>query len=141
MKRVPAGVSKRTGKPYRAFYSCNDRNCNTTVREDDVKMAPEERFKEELRDSNIQMAVQAKQTMHKEVMNMAQEKQASIEIAHKENIRATALEAACRMGAAKLQVKGEQVDILSLANDYLAFIESDHFQETPGEEPPPDFLQ
>ena len=25
MKLVPAGISKRTGKPYEAFYSCPDR--------------------------------------------------------------------------------------------------------------------
>lgn len=31
MKLVPGGVSKSTGKPYKAFYSCT-KECNTTIR-------------------------------------------------------------------------------------------------------------
>lgn len=34
MRLVPAGVSKRTGKPYSAFWSCDKRNggCGSTAR-------------------------------------------------------------------------------------------------------------
>ena len=32
IKRVPAGVSKRTGKPYNAFLSCTNRECDYTAR-------------------------------------------------------------------------------------------------------------
>ncbi len=31
MKLVPAGVSKRTGKPYKAFYSCKDGHTATAA--------------------------------------------------------------------------------------------------------------
>lgn len=30
MEFRPAGVSKRTGKPYRAFYGCPERDCKVT---------------------------------------------------------------------------------------------------------------
>lgn len=32
MRLVPAGVSKKTGKPYDAFFSCSQIGCNTTAR-------------------------------------------------------------------------------------------------------------
>ena len=32
LKRVPAGVSKRTGKPYNAFMACSNRECDYTAR-------------------------------------------------------------------------------------------------------------
>ena len=28
IKTVPAGISKRTGKPYQAFQACSNRDCN-----------------------------------------------------------------------------------------------------------------
>jgi len=31
MKLVPAGMSKKTGKPYNAFYACPDRSCKETA--------------------------------------------------------------------------------------------------------------
>ena len=31
-KLVPAGISKKSGKPYSAFYSCLDRGCGGTIR-------------------------------------------------------------------------------------------------------------
>jgi len=31
LKLVPAGVSKTTGRPYKAFYSCMDMNCDYTA--------------------------------------------------------------------------------------------------------------
>ena len=31
LKTVPAGTSKRTGKPYKAFMACSDRNCDYTA--------------------------------------------------------------------------------------------------------------
>ena len=34
MKLVPAGTSRKTGKPYNAFYSCPDRECGTTAKLD-----------------------------------------------------------------------------------------------------------
>ena len=30
MKLIPAGVSKKTGKPYTAFYGCSDYKCGGT---------------------------------------------------------------------------------------------------------------
>lgn len=30
MKLIPAGTSKKTGKPYRAFWGCLDRSCGGT---------------------------------------------------------------------------------------------------------------
>ena len=30
MRLVPAGVSKKTGKPYREFYSCPNKSCGAT---------------------------------------------------------------------------------------------------------------
>ena len=33
-KVVPAGISKRTNKPYKAFIACTERNCNYTARLD-----------------------------------------------------------------------------------------------------------
>jgi len=30
LKTVPAGVSKKTGKPYNSFIACEDRGCNYT---------------------------------------------------------------------------------------------------------------
>lgn len=32
MKYVPGGTSKRTGKPYDAFYGCNNRDCKRTAK-------------------------------------------------------------------------------------------------------------
>ena len=40
MKLVPAGVSKRTGKKYDAFYSC-DRECGETAKAGQVYTPPE----------------------------------------------------------------------------------------------------
>ncbi len=31
MKLIPAGTSKRTGKPYKAFYACPDKICGATT--------------------------------------------------------------------------------------------------------------
>ena len=33
IKLVPAGVSKRTGKPYNAFYACSNRDCDYIFRQ------------------------------------------------------------------------------------------------------------
>ena len=32
VKLVPAGISKRTGRPYQEFYSCINRDCDYTYR-------------------------------------------------------------------------------------------------------------
>lgn len=32
LKLVPAGTSKKTGKPYDSFWSCADRNCGFTMK-------------------------------------------------------------------------------------------------------------
>lgn len=32
MKLIPAGISKKTNKPYQAFYACPDRGCGKTER-------------------------------------------------------------------------------------------------------------
>ena len=49
MKLVPAGTSKRTGKPYDAFYSCG-RECGETAKAGQVytppETAPEDKVKE-----------------------------------------------------------------------------------------------
>jgi|SRR3990172_7727157 len=34
MKLIPAGISKKTGKPYQAFYACPDKNCGATINPD-----------------------------------------------------------------------------------------------------------
>jgi len=36
MALVPAGTSKKTGKPYPEFYSCSSRDCHKTMRTDEV---------------------------------------------------------------------------------------------------------
>lgn len=33
IKLIPAGVSKRTGKPYNEFYACSNRTCDYIYRE------------------------------------------------------------------------------------------------------------
>ena len=40
IKRVPAGVSRKTGKPYDAFMACEDRNCDYTARVEYEKPIP-----------------------------------------------------------------------------------------------------
>ena len=37
IKYVPAGVSKRTGKPYNEFWSCRNPDCSFTWRPDKIK--------------------------------------------------------------------------------------------------------
>jgi len=50
MKLIPAGTSKKTGKPYKAFYACTSYNCRETapaVDEED-SMVQAKKFEEEL---------------------------------------------------------------------------------------------
>ena len=60
IKRVPSGVSKRTGKPYNAFYSCSSRECDYTARLTDK---PQEAPKE--RPTDLQMIFDQLQTLDK----------------------------------------------------------------------------
>ena len=48
MRLIPAGVSKKTGKPYQAFYSCLDRNCGGTAKAD----TPVKKFEQGLDQQN-----------------------------------------------------------------------------------------
>lgn len=40
LKLVPAGVSKNTGKPYEAFWACQDRNCKFTAKQQVTGVSP-----------------------------------------------------------------------------------------------------
>lgn len=37
MRLIPAGVSKKTGKPYQSFYACEDRECGKTLPAETIK--------------------------------------------------------------------------------------------------------
>ena len=42
MKLVPGGVSKKTGRPYNAFYACSERDCKeTSPAPNEVAVAPQ----------------------------------------------------------------------------------------------------
>ena len=40
IKRIPAGVSKRTGKPYGEFYACENRECKFVWHPKDASQRP-----------------------------------------------------------------------------------------------------
>ena len=41
VRKIPAGVSKRTGKPYKEFWACENRSCNYVYHSDNAKDKPQ----------------------------------------------------------------------------------------------------
>jgi len=92
-------IQFRSGK-----FGCSEKCWLKGAKIDDRKTGID-RFAENLRDNNIRQ--------------MAKEKREGIELAHSENMRATALDAASRMIAAK---QGETGEVLDLAKQYHDWI-------------------
>ena len=60
MKHIPAGVSKRTGKPYNEFWACeNKETCGTTWTSPKKKKNPNVGFKQEVDQGEILISGQA----------------------------------------------------------------------------------
>lgn len=126
MNVVPAGISRKTNKPYPSFLSCPNCKATMNIPEADQgrasRMGAENKFRADMRDEGIRELAEEKR---ESIERIHGEKMSAIELAHRENMRAAAISAAAQVIAARIISKeiGYSCDSIEiLARQYLEFI-------------------
>jgi hypothetical protein len=103
MKYIPSGTSKRTGKPYRAFYGCVSYNCKETapatneVETEATSLEESKKFEEEMEAEKAERAEKADKPEVSERTYWDTRKDRELKLSAKQ----TAIKASFELAAAK----------------------------------------